>query len=166
MRFYEILRVNNLGGFDLHFIEKEVIRLVSKHNTRDPFELCRLENINCYINDMHNDMNGIYHYHKRNKYVYINNNLSERNQTFTCGHELGHAVLHPKGNCAFLKSHTYLNTDKYEKQANMFLSVLMIEKITKEMFHEKTLDEVACEFNVPVELVALRIEVAKCGGYF
>lgn len=150
----------------MHFIEEEVIRLVTKHKTRDPFELCRLEKIECLINDMHDDMNGMYQYEKRNRIVHINNSLVPRDRTLTCAHELAHAVLHTTVNCRFLKNYTYLSTNKYERQANMFVAVLEIEHISREMFYEKTIEEVALEFAVPVELVMFRIEVARLGGYF
>lgn len=150
----------------MHFIEKEVNRLVKKHKTRDPFELCRLENIQCMFVDMNSEINGMYQYVKRNKFAYINNNLSSRKQAYTCGHELAHAILHPKVNCAFLRNHTYLNTNKLEREADMFLAVLMIPKVTKEMFYERSFDEVTCELDVPKDLLELRLQVARCGGDF
>jgi len=115
---------------------------------------------------MHREINGMYQYKKRNKFAYINSNLSSRKQTYTCGHELGHAILHPKVNCAFLKNHTYFSTNKFEREADMFLSVLIIPRVSKEMFYERSLHEVAYELDVPKELLDLRIQVAKCGGEF
>ncbi|MPM84940.1 hypothetical protein SDC9_132016 [bioreactor metagenome] len=108
----------------------------------------------------------MYQYADRNKFVFININLSSRKKLYTCGHELAHAILHPKENCSFLRNHTYLSTNKLEKEANMFLSTLLIPTVTKEMFYEKSLDEVAYELDVPKELLELRVMVAKCGGYF
>lgn len=92
----------------MHFIEREINKLVKKNKTRDPFELCDLENIHCIVMDLHTEINGLYQYVQRNKFIYINSNLSEEEKKAICGHELGHAILHKKLNCTFLKKlHLY-----------------------------------------------------------
>lgn len=115
----------------MHFIEKEVIKLVAKHKTRDPFELCHLEKIICEERDMHIEINGVYQYVARNRFIFINKRLPKEEKYRTCGHELGHAILHKKHNCTFLKTHTFLNVNRYEREAEIFSSILTIPTITK-----------------------------------
>ena len=41
-------------------------------------------------------------------------------------HELGHAVLHRKQNCYFIRNKTLLLTSKTEKEANRFAAELLV----------------------------------------
>ena len=47
-------------------------------------------------------------------------------QSFTCAHELGHAILHPNASTPFLRSNTLLSVDKLEQEANLFATILLI----------------------------------------
>lgn len=71
---------------------------------------------------------------KHNRCIYMNSEIED--ETFrrvVMAHELGHAVLHMKYNCTFMKGYTLLLTSKVEKQANLFAAHLLI---TDEMLHE------------------------------
>ena len=149
-----------LGGVKaLHFIERDINKLVKKNKTRDPFELCDLENIHCIVMDLHAEINGLYQYIQRNKFIYINSNLPEEEKKAICGHELGHAILHKKLNCTFLKNYTYTNLSKYEREANIFSALLLIPEVDKDMFYEQTIDEISCKLRVPRELLELRLQM-------
>lgn len=141
----------------LHFIKREVNKIVKKHHTRDPFELCDALKIHCYTLDLHSDINGLYQYEKRNRFIYINCNLSDELQKVICAHELGHAILHKKANCTFLKKNTFFNVDKLEKEANLFAAELIITDDFKD-FIGQTLKEISQSLNVPEDLLKLKIE--------
>lgn len=71
---------------------------------------------------------------KHNRCIYINSEIED--DVFlrvVMAHELGHAVLHMKDNCTFMKGHTLLLTSKTEKQANIFAARLLI---TEELIHD------------------------------
>lgn len=72
-------------------------------------------------------MNCLYQYEKRKKFIYINSNLSSKKKILAYAHELGHAILHPTLNCTFLRKYTFLNTDRYEVEANLFAAELVIQ---------------------------------------
>jgi Zn-dependent peptidase ImmA (M78 family) len=143
----------------LHFIEELFSKLVKKHNTVDVYELCKLENITYRELDLHPEINGIYQYVMRNRIITINQNLSPECKRTTCEHELGHAVLHKKYNCTYLKTKTFFNVNKFEKEADIFSSLFEIPVISKDMLIGKTLDEVACELNVSKYLLELRLGI-------
>lgn len=143
----------------MHFIEEEFAKLVKRYKTTDVFEICDLENISYRELDLHPEINGIYQYVMRNRIITINSNLNHDSKRITCEHELGHAILHKKYNCTYLKTKTLFNINKFEKEADIFSSFFEIPILTKEMFLGKTLNEVAYEHNVSVELLKLRLTI-------
>ena len=143
----------------MHFIEEVFSKLVKKHKTTDVFEICRLEHIIYREMDLHPEINGIYQYVMRNRIITVNKNLNQNDKRITCEHELGHAVMHKKYNCTYLKTKTFLNVDKLEKQADIFSSLFEIPVISKDMLIGKTLIEVANELNVSTELLELRLSI-------
>ena len=143
----------------MHFIEEEFSKLVRKYKTKDVFELCNLENISYRELDLHSEINGIYQYVMRNRIITVNSNLNDDLKRLTCEHELGHAILHKKYNCTYLKTKTLININKFEREADIFSSLFEIPVLSKEMFIGKTLTEVSREHNVSVELLTLRLTI-------
>lgn len=141
----------------MHFIKREIDKIVNKYHTRDPFELCDALKVNCYILDLHKEINGLYQYEKRNQFIYINCNLSDELQKVICAHELGHAILHKKTNCTFLKKNTFFNVDKLEREANLFAAELIIPNDFKN-FIGQTLKEISHYLNVPEDLLKLKLD--------
>ena len=144
----------------MHFIEEVFSKLVNKHKTTDVFEICRLEHIIYREMDLHSEINGIYHYVMRNRIITINKNLSQNDKRITCEHELGHAIMHKKYNCTYLKTKTFVNLDTLEKQADIFSSLFEIPMISEDMFIGKTLIEVSHDLNVSIELLELRLSIS------
>jgi Zn-dependent peptidase ImmA (M78 family) len=114
-------------------IEKLIKFYERKYRTRDPFEIARCLRIKVFYVPLGN-IAGYYKYMKHNRCIYMNSEIED--ETFrrvVMAHELGHAVLHMKDNCTFMKGYTLLLTSKVEKQANLFAAHLLI---TDEMLHE------------------------------
>ena len=143
----------------MHFVEELFSKLVKKHKTNDVFELCRLEHIIYREMDLHPEINGIYQYVMRNRIITINSNLNADDKRITCEHELGHAVMHKKFNCTYLKTKTFVNLNKLEREADVFSSLFEIPVLTKDMLIEKTLTEAAHDLNVSKELLELRLSI-------
>lgn len=135
-------------------IEKTVASLVKKYNTRNPFTIARRLNIHVKIDDLA-DCSGCYIYLKRHKCIFINAALPEHEQLLVMAHELGHAVLHSKVNCYFFRNKTFLNTSRFEHEANAFAAYLLIP----DHFIEEcsTLGQLSALTGMPEELVKLRL---------
>ncbi len=139
------------------WVKRKVNALIKKYGTRDPFELAEALGIIVVIGKMRN-ISGAYLYHERQRTIFINEELDEFERIVVMAHELGHAELHRYENCYFIKNKTLLLTSKLEIQANCFAAELLIDEtaISSSCLDQITLDEVACHFCIPVELVKLK----------
>ena len=78
----------------------------------------------------------------------------ETRQLFTCAHELGHAVMHPKANTPFLREHTLFSVNKLEIEANRFAVCLCYPTayISRE-FAGCSLCQIAVALQLPTDLI-------------
>ena len=75
--------------------------LVRRCGTRDPFRIAQELGIEVLFCDDFGPLKGMYRVIKRNRFIFINKDLSSRMQRIVCAHELGHDQLHrhlAKGN--------------------------------------------------------------------
>ena len=99
--------------------------IVKKYHTRNPFEILKEKNVMLVFAPLV-DVRGFYQYFQRNHIIYIDENLSEHDKVFVCAHELGHMLMHKKTNAVYMDTKTCFNTNKYEIEANIFASNLLI----------------------------------------
>ncbi|MEK5425327.1 ImmA/IrrE family metallo-endopeptidase [Cytobacillus sp. FSL R7-0680] len=100
--------------------------------------------------DYPDEIMGVYKYHKRNKFIYLNSNIAHPKKKFVCGHEVGHSIVHPRVNTMFLKSKTFYSKDKLEREANLFSLSLLLHGCD---FSEYTdINHVCMEYGIPIEL--------------
>ena len=141
-----------------HYIKNEVDKLVQRYNTRDVYELIDNLNIILLRVPLHNSINGMYQYFKRNKIIYINSNLDIIMERHVLAHELGHAILHPKINITYLESNTFYSKEKFEIAANTFAAELLITDSLFNEYKTSTLDEMALIENLPKELIRIKLK--------
>lgn len=65
---------------------------------------------------------GLYMYIEKNRLILINSNLSDSKKKIVLAHELSHAILHTKSNCAFNLSNA---VSKAETEANYCANVIL-----------------------------------------
>ena len=68
--------------------------LVRRCGTRDPFRIAQELGIEVLFCDDFGPLKGMYRVIKRNRFIFINKDLSSRMQRIVCAHELGHDQLH------------------------------------------------------------------------
>lgn len=139
---------------------KEIVnQLIKKYGTMNPFELADLLGIVVIFEPL-GSIYGYYSKSHRTKVIHINENLPYEKQYFTCTHELGHVVLHPDENTAFLKKHTLFSTDKIEIEANTFAIELLLPDdlfIDLEYIYSCfTIYEAIKDKGIPEELLSLK----------
>lgn len=144
-------------------IRKTVLRLCRKYGTRDPFELADALNI-LVLKEPLGAINGYYNQCYRQKFIHINESLDPCRQRFTCAHELGHAVLHPKANTPFLREQTLFSVSRLETEANRFAAELLCPDEELEEYPEYNAEQLACMLGIRRELVEYRIQQNRESG--
>lgn len=138
-------------------IMKTVYKLKRITGTNDPFRIAEFLNIPVLYEELGN-IYGYYNMVLRMKQIHINQAITEPEQIFTCSHELGHAILHPKANTPFLRNNSFLSVDKLEKEANIFALDLRIgDEILLEHCHYTTA-QLAQMLGYSEELIKLRVD--------
>lgn len=108
-------------------IPKLVTYLTKKFETNDPGILAGYLNITIIRKPLEDVVAGFYKTIKRRKYIFLNSDIDDENfLRLVLAHELGHAIMHPKENCAFIRNHTLFLVSKLEIQANTFAAYLLI----------------------------------------
>lgn len=107
---------------DIHSFTESIVK---KYHTRNPFDIISARNVILIYAPLV-DIRGFYQYFQRNHIIYINENLPEHEKMFVAAHELGHLLLHKKANAVYMDTHTGFNTNKYEIEANLFATELLI----------------------------------------
>lgn len=98
---------------------------VKKYDTRDPFQIAKYLNIQIQIGQLGTPC-GCYMFLKNHRCIFLNENLSDNEMKLVMSHELGHAVMHRKTNCYFIRNKTFLLDSKIEPEANTFAINLLI----------------------------------------
>lgn len=130
--------------------------LKKKYKTENPYEIATCKKINVIGWNLHDDIRGFYKYDRRNKYIVINDNLSQEAQRVVCAHELGHAILHARHNTPLMRKNTFLSISKIEIEANTFAAELLISDESIRECENLSIKQIAALHNVPVELVELK----------
>ena len=135
-----------------------VAYLVRTYKTNDPTQIAECINITVIRMPL-DDMAGFYKYINRRKYIFLNSDI--RDDSFlrvVLAHELGHAIMHPHENCAFINKHTLLLTTKIERQANVFTAFLLIDDNMLLDYKDFTREQFCKSTGYPEELIELRLK--------
>ncbi|CAM4182351.1 ImmA/IrrE family metallo-endopeptidase [Paenibacillus alkaliterrae] len=133
-------------------IRRMVSQLTRNYGTNNPFTIAKQKNILVVYEPLGGVM-GYFNTYKRMKMIHLNNSLDEIEMRFTCSHELGHALLHPKVNTPFLKRHTLFSVDRIEREANQFAAELLIPD---ELLLEHTISEAAAICGIPEQMARFK----------
>lgn len=108
---------------------KEIVRKYTiKYDTRNPFKLADCLGIEVQFGTP--GCAGCYMFLKNHRYIFLDQNLSESELLQVMAHELGHAILHRKQNCYFIRNKTLLLNSKTELEANLFAAELLVSDDT------------------------------------
>lgn len=108
---------------DIHSIVNQYIK---RFNSRNPFDIAKYLNIQIQIGPLGSRC-GYYMYLKKHRCIFLNEDLSEEEMNLVMSHELGHAILHRKQNCYFIRNYTLFLDSKIEQEANIFAADLLID---------------------------------------
>ena len=144
-------------------LERKIRRLIRYYEritgTRNPIKIAEAAGIRIAIVPL-GEIAGNYKLIKRKRWIFINDNISADNPFFqvVVAHELGHALLHRKENCAFIRSHTLLLTSGIEREANQFAAALLITDDLLSEYGSCTEEQFCHCTGYPKELIKLKLK--------
>lgn len=143
-----------------------VKKLIKQYGTNNPFELCDYLDI-IVIQTHLVGVRGFFQYTIRNKIIYVDNTLSEHEQTFVCAHELYHALKHKNINRIFMNYYTHQIGCRYETAADHFAVCMMYPDDYELLdYLDYSLDTIAQILGVSTALAKYRIETIACAKGF
>lgn len=138
-------------------IKRIVSYYVRKFQTTDPFEIADRLGVLYQIGEI--GCEGCYMFLKNHRYIFLNQNLDERETRMVMAHELGHAVLHRKENCYFIRNKTLLLNSKNEIEANRFAAELLISDDILKEYGEMTTDQLSRILGYNKKFIELRLNL-------
>ena len=144
-------------------IDHKIYRLIRYYErilgTRDPVAIAKFAGIGIAIMPLGN-VAGYYTLVQRKRWICINEDIPTDSPLFrvVAAHELGHALLHRKENCAFLKKYTLLLTSGIEREANQFAASLLISDDMLQDYAGYTQDQFCQRTGYPKELIEVRLK--------
>lgn len=144
-------------------IERKAKRLIQYYErmtgSHDPVKIAEYAGIRIAIVPL-GDISGNYILIKRKRWIFVNESVPKDSPLFQVivAHELGHALLHRKENCAFIKSRTLLLTSGIEREANLFAAHLLITDDILKEYARYTQKQFCNSMGYPKELIELRLK--------
>lgn len=138
-------------------IKRTVSHYRKKFNTNDPFVIADQLGILYQIGALKYE--GCYMFLKNHRYIFLNEDLPPHEQKLVMAHELGHAILHRKEDCYFIRNKTLLLNSKNEIEANKFaVELLLPDEILNEYIESGyTIEQVARITGYYQKLIELRL---------
>lgn len=127
-----------------------------KFDTDNPFEIA--DNLGILYQFCDIDFEGCYMFLKNHRYIFIRRDLPDAEMRMVMAHELGHAILHRKNNCYFIRNKTLLLNSKIEKEANLFAAELLIPNEIIFENYNYTVSQFSKILGYDEQLVELRLE--------
>ena len=137
------------------FDNKIVDCIVKECGSRNPFEIARSLGIEYQLGSI--GIAGCYMFLKNHRYIFLNQELPPHELSLVMAHELGHAVMHRRQNCYFLRNKTLFLTSKIEREANLFAAHLLISEDCLEENRSYTVEQLARLTGYSEEFVRLRL---------
>lgn len=137
-------------------VKKLVAYYTRKYGTRNPFKIADSLGILYQRGDL--GCAGCYMFLKNHRYIFISHDLPNHETTLVMAHELGHAIMHRKQNCYFIRNKTLLLTSKLELEANRFAAELLIPDDIIDENICCTMEQLARLTGYSEEFVRLRIQ--------
>ncbi|MGX7099560.1 ImmA/IrrE family metallo-endopeptidase [Globicatella sanguinis] len=130
---------------------KLTTKLSRLHESHDPFVIAKNKGIEVIEENLGNAIYGYYNRHFNIRMIHINQNMSDSMKKFTCAHELGHAILHPKETTPALSPKTMVANLKIEREANEFATNLLIDG-THKMYEVLSTYDILDYYGIPYEM--------------
>ena len=131
-------------------IKKKADELARKFQTRNPLEIIQGLNAILVFAPLI-DTRAFYQYFQRNNIIYIDENLPDREK-------MGHMFLHKKANAIFMDTRTFMNGNRYEKEADTFAMDLLVDDNTLIEYQDYSISQLSRLLGYEKRLIELRLK--------
>ncbi|MDO4623609.1 MAG: ImmA/IrrE family metallo-endopeptidase [Eubacteriales bacterium] len=145
-------------------------KLVRTYGTRDPFVIA--DGLGIHVKECPDfgSLKGMYTVIKRNRYIFLNNQLDESTKRIVCAHEIGHDQLHRDlvKNGALKEFTLYDMQTTPEYEANIVCSEILLDTDTvlSHIYEDHyTAAQIASIMQTDINLVALKVAHLDSIGY-
>lgn len=143
--------------------------LVRRFGTRDPFRIAEGLDIVVLFCPNFGSLKGMYRVIKRNRFIFINQELDEPMQRMVCAHEIGHDRLHQHlaDGSTVREFMLYDMTSTPEYEANMVCAEILLDtdEILEYIYdYGYTAEQIAQITQTDVNLVALKVAALAQSG--
>ena len=151
-------------------IINQVRRLQKKYGTLDPYELANAMGITIIRCDFAKQK-GAYKVILKNRFIFLNDNLSENMERIVLCHELGHDTLHRKEAVAaggFREFEIFnMQNDRMEYEANIFAAEALLsnDEFLDYCKHGYDTQQIAAAMNSDINLVAMKADALILQGF-
>lgn len=126
------------------------------HGTNNPFEIAK--DLGIIVQEGLLGFEGCYMFLKNHRCIFLNQDLSEHDKYLVMAHELGHAIMHRKENCYFIRNKTLLLNSKIEIEANKFAMFLLIPDNEVFEYEDYSIEQLRRIYGYDVELLKMRFK--------
>lgn len=136
-------------------INNRVRELIARYDTAQPEELCEKMGVTLISQELPESVNGFTVTMYGIPFIVLNSELNYYAKRLTTAHELGHIVLHKGTNTLELSLNTGFCVSKYEREADCFAALLLMQAELSEFdgMETVTAETVARITHVPKEIV-------------
>ena len=127
--------------------------ITKRYGTADPKLLCEALGIKILGADLGGSVNGFFLSLSGRKAIVIDSELKDEHQAYCIAHELGHAILHENLNFTFLSSSTLFPIGKYEREADLFATYLILGNPSQDGLYDQNLLTLSQSTCIPISAV-------------
>jgi len=153
----------------IDYIARVAQRLVSKYQTRNPYEICGSLGIHVSLKDLEGKVKAYYCCHARVRSIVLHEHVSETDRRVLVAHELGHDRLHKDMALlnGFKETELFNDAIPSEYEANLFAAELLIgdDELLEMLSDDKPFFAVASELCIPQDLLDFKLRALKHKGY-
>ncbi len=150
-------------------IKEKGASLVRRYSTRDPFRIAdELGILVRYCNDFKR-LKGMYRVIQRNRFIFLNANMSERMARIVCAHEIGHDQFHRHlaVDSSLQEFMLYKMDSRPEYEANIMAAEILLDTqdVLELVNEDYDVEQIARAMNSDINLVALKLGHLHNEGY-
>lgn len=101
-------------------IQLRVKNLIRRADSSNPYDIANFLGIKIKPVNMPKHINGFWKPILKRKFIFVNQELEEWQQSAVIAHEIGHILLHPQYHYFCIRNRTYFCIQKHEEEADNF----------------------------------------------